>query len=297
MWFGPAAGAGHTDSRGPERRPGVDAAREGRARDTGADAVARTVRTCGDDGCARGLLRCAGSFGQARCLGEARRFRKAGRIGCCTEAVGVGAEACCIRSGTCGICQEVMRALLLSSLLSLFVVATGCRESKPAEPSNAAPSVASSPTTAAAPSAPAATGELLKVGDPAPSVPPQLDLAAYKGKHVVVYFYPKDDTPGCTKEACAFRDAWSKLEKANVQVLGVSIDDDASHKKFVEKYKLPFPLIADTDQKICKAYGVSVTAGYASRVSYLIGPDGKIKKVYPKVDPSVHADEILADAA
>ena len=187
-----------------------------------------------------------------------------------------------------------MRALCLTLL-----VAVGCRESKPAEPSNTAPSVTASSTASASATtaSTAAPASLLKIGDPAPSLPPKLDLAAYKGKHVVIYFYPKDDTPGCTKEACGFRDAWSKLEKAKVQILGVSIDDDESHKKFVEKYKLPFPLIADTDQKICKAYGVSVTMGYASRVSYLIGPDGKIKKVYPKVDPGVHADEILADAA
>jgi len=141
-------------------------------------------------------------------------------------------------------------------------------------------------------------------GDPAPALVAtasngeKVDLAAYKsqGKHVVVYFYPKDDTPGCTKEACAFRDAWEKLQKGNVQIIGVSVDDNESHKKFAEKHKLPFPLVADTDQKICKAFGVPVTAGYASRVTFLVGPDGKIKKVYPKVDPGVHANEILADA-
>ena len=171
-------------------------------------------------------------------------------------------------------------------LLALTLVA-GCRESKPSEPS---------PTSASASASAAAAPELLAVGTAAPSVPPALDLAKYKDKHVVLYFYPKDDTPGCTKEACAFRDAWAKLEKANVQVIGVSVDDQASHDKFVDKYKLPFPLLADTDQKICAAYKVPVKNGYASRVTYLVGPDGKIKKVYPKVDPGVHADEILADS-
>lgn len=202
-----------------------------------------------------GVVRCAGRVGQARCVGEA--------------------EGGCIRGRARRIRQEVMRALLLVALL------VGCKEPSPASngPASSAP----------------AQGELLRVGDPAPSTP-KLDLAAYKGKHVVVYFYPKDDTPGCTKEACAFRDAWSKLQQANVQVIGVSVDSEESHKAFAEKHKLPFPLVADTDQAICKAYGVPVKLGFASRVSFLIGPDGKIKKVYPKVDPGVHADEILADA-
>jgi thioredoxin-dependent peroxiredoxin len=232
----------------------------------------------------------------ARCFGEAGRVRQSIRIrkargirtaeaGCIRarfrQAGCIGAsraEAVCIRARARCITQEVMRSIFLC----LVVALAGCRENK-----------APAPTTASS-SAPA-KAELLKVGDTAPSTP-KLDLAAHKGKHVVVYFYPKDDTPGCTKEACAFRDAWSKLEKAQVQIIGVSVDNEESHKAFVEKYKLPFPLVADTDQSICKAYGVNVTMGYASRVSFLIGPDGKIKKVYPKVDPAVHADEILADA-
>lgn len=121
-------------------------------------------------------------------------------------------------------------------------------------------------------------------------------LAAERGKPVVVYFYPKDATPGCTKEACAFRDVWKKYEEARVQVFGVSADDQASHSRFALEHKLPFPLLADPDKKWIEAFGVSTTMGMASRVSFLIGPDGKIAKVYPNVDPGVHAEQVLGDA-
>jgi peroxiredoxin Q/BCP len=117
------------------------------------------------------------------------------------------------------------------------------------------------------------------------------------GKPAVVYFYPKDDTPGCTAEACAFRDIWTEYEKAGVIVIGVSTDDDASHREFAEKHELKFPLIADTDEAWAKAFGVSLSAGYADRVSFLLDGSGKIAKVYPGVDPGVHAREVLDDAA
>lgn len=142
----------------------------------------------------------------------------------------------------------------------------------------------------------------LKVGDPAPTLVAtasdgtKVDLAAMKGKSVVVYFYPKDDTPGCTAEANGFRDSFDKLAQANVQVIGVSEDDDASHRAFAEKYKLNFPLLADTKGDIARSFGVELKNGYAARTSFLIGADGKVKKIYPKVDPSGHADAILADA-
>jgi thioredoxin-dependent peroxiredoxin len=112
----------------------------------------------------------------------------------------------------------------------------------------------------------------------------------------VVYFYPMDGTPGCTKEACAFRDAWKKYEAAGVRLYGVSSDDVESHKGFATKHELPFTLIADPEHKWATAFGVSVTLGMFSRVSFLIGPDGKVAKVYPDVDPGIHADEVLADA-
>lgn len=121
-------------------------------------------------------------------------------------------------------------------------------------------------------------------------------LAAERGKPVVVYFYPKDATPGCTKEACAFRDVWKKYESAGVQVFGVSADDQASHARFAAEHQLPFPLLADPDRKWIDAFGVSTTMGMASRVSFLIGPEGRIAKVYPSVDPGVHAEQVLGDA-
>jgi peroxiredoxin Q/BCP len=122
-------------------------------------------------------------------------------------------------------------------------------------------------------------------------------LSEAKGKPVIVYFYPKDATPGCTKEACAFRDAWDRFAKANVQVYGVSADDRASHEKFAADQKLPFPLLADPEHVWINAFGVPTKLGMASRVSFLIGPDGKIAKVYPNVDPAIHANEVLADAS
>jgi peroxiredoxin Q/BCP len=117
------------------------------------------------------------------------------------------------------------------------------------------------------------------------------------GKPAVVYFYPKDGTPGCTEEACAFRDIWTEYEKAGVLVIGVSTDDDASHREFAAKHELTFPLIADTDKTWANAFGVSVKAGFAQRVSFLLDANGKLANVYPGVDPGVHAREVLEDAA
>jgi peroxiredoxin Q/BCP len=113
---------------------------------------------------------------------------------------------------------------------------------------------------------------------------------------VIVYFYPKDETPGCTKEACAFRDAWTKFTDKHVGLVGVSRDTEQSHREFVKKHDLPFPLAADEDGKIAVSYGVKSTLGMSERVSFLIGPDGKVAKVWPKVDPAIHADEVLAAA-
>jgi thioredoxin-dependent peroxiredoxin len=122
-------------------------------------------------------------------------------------------------------------------------------------------------------------------------------LAEERGHPVIVYFYPKDGTPGCTKEACAFRDTWTRYEKAGVQVFGVSADDQKSHEQFAKEEKLPFPILADADKTWIKAFGVSTTLGMASRVSFLVDGNGKIAKVYPDVDPAFHADEVLKDAA
>jgi peroxiredoxin Q/BCP len=140
--------------------------------------------------------------------------------------------------------------------------------------------------------------ELLKVGDTAPdfnSVDQNgkpVRLSDFKGKPVVVYFYPKDDTPGCTKEACNFRDNYTEYEKAGVKVLGISVDDPHSHKKFEEKYKLNFTLVADHEKKISENFGVLGDRN-AKRVTYIIGKDGKIAHVYPKVSPDEHAVEVM----
>ncbi len=127
-------------------------------------------------------------------------------------------------------------------------------------------------------------------------------LKTYRGKYVLLYFYPKDDTPGCTKEACTIADVYNDFSKLNVVVLGVSKDTPSSHKKFAEKYSLPFTLLSDTDAAVIETYGAwqektmfGKTALGISRISYLIDPEGKIVKVYPKVDPASHALEILKD--
>lgn len=125
--------------------------------------------------------------------------------------------------------------------------------------------------------------------------------ASYAGKWLVLYIYPKDDTPGCTKEACAFRDGYADFKKRGAVILGVSTDPVKAHDKFVKKFDLPFTLLADTDKKIVEAYGVwgeKVFMGRkylgTHRVTFLIGPDGKIKKVWPIVKPEEHAAEVLA---
>ena len=125
-------------------------------------------------------------------------------------------------------------------------------------------------------------------------------LKDFRGQKVVLYFYPKDDTPGCTKEACSFRDAFSKFKKRGIQVFGVSPDSEASHKKFAAKYKLPFTLLADTDNAISDTYGVYGQKKFmgrtymgVNRTTFLIDEKGKIKKVFEKVKPEEHASEVL----
>ena len=126
-------------------------------------------------------------------------------------------------------------------------------------------------------------------------------LSGFKGKHVIVYFYPKDDTPGCTKEACGFRDAWSDLQKAGVVVLGVSADGAESHTKFAAKYRLPFPLLSDPDRKLMEAwgaYGDKVLYGKKTkgviRSTVWIGPDGTVRKHWKRVaDAAKHPEQVL----
>src|SRR5437763_13360264 len=113
----------------------------------------------------------------------------------------------------------------------------------------------------------------------------RVSLAALRGKPVVLYFYPKDDTPGCTKEACEFRDAYEKFREAGAVVLGVSTQNNASHADFASKYHLPFQLIPDDDNAITRAYGVPLRLGLARRVTFLVDRQGKIAKVFPDVNP------------
>ncbi|MEO5770069.1 MAG: redoxin domain-containing protein, partial [Polyangia bacterium] len=141
---------------------------------------------------------------------------------------------------------------------------------------------------------------LLAVGQPAPDFTAvahdgkRVSLSALKGKMVVLYFYPKDDTSGCTKEACEFRDTWTKLQKAGVMVFGVSTQDNGSHKAFAEKFHLPFPLLPDEKGEIAAKYLVPVVDGKARRITYLIGKDGRISHVWPAVNPVGHAAEVMA---
>jgi len=127
-------------------------------------------------------------------------------------------------------------------------------------------------------------------------------LSSYKGQWVLIYFYPKDDTPGCTKQACAIRDHHAGFKQGKIKVLGISVDPVSRHKKFVEKYDLPFTLLSDEKRKVVNRYGVWGKKKFMGReyegthrMSFLIDPDGKIAKVYPKVKPEAHAEEVLQD--
>lgn len=150
----------------------------------------------------------------------------------------------------------------------------------------------------------------LKVGDKAPQFSTidqdgnSHSLSDYAGKWILLYFYPKDDTPGCTKEACAIRDNFPKFKNMGITVFGVSTQGQDSHKKFAEKHELPFTLLVDEDKKINEAYGVWQLKKFMGREymgtmrwSFLIDPDGKIAKIYTKVKPAEHAEEVLMDLA
>lgn len=127
----------------------------------------------------------------------------------------------------------------------------------------------------------------------------ELTLSSLRGQWVVVYFYPKDDTPGCTAESCAFRDAHESFTDAGVRVLGISSDDVASHRAFADKHRLPFTLLADTDGAVRRAYGVPRTLGLLpGRVTYVIDPDGIVRSVFSsQFKPRKHIDEALATIA
>ena len=128
----------------------------------------------------------------------------------------------------------------------------------------------------------------------------EVHLADFRGRKVVLYFYPKDDTPGCTKQACSIRDSYSEFEERGIKVLGVSLDDQASHRKFADKYELPFTLLSDTDHSVADAYGVYGEKEFmgkkymgVDRKTFLIDEQGRVKKVIDKVNVEEHADEVL----
>ena len=147
---------------------------------------------------------------------------------------------------------------------------------------------------------------MLKEGDKAPDFTTTdqdgntVKLSDHKGERVVLYFYPKDDTPGCTKEACSFRDADTTYRKKGIKVFGISTDDEKSHQKFISKFQLPFDLLADTDKSIVEKYGVwGEKSMYGKkymgtmRKTFLIDEKGKIAKIFDKVNVAEHADEVL----
>ena len=141
---------------------------------------------------------------------------------------------------------------------------------------------------------------MLQPGDKAPdftatsTTGEEISLHDYAGsKSVVLYFYPKDDTPGCTHQACEFRDARSDYDAADAVVLGVSTDDQASHEAFTSKYSLNFPLLVDSDGTICDLYGVTRNGDFAARITFLIAPDGTVEKVWEKVNVVGHAADVL----
>ena len=145
--------------------------------------------------------------------------------------------------------------------------------------------------------------EPLKAGDQAPAFTlPSADgqpvsLQQFRGKTVILYFYPQDDTPGCTREACEFRDQWPAITTKQAIVVGISADSAASHQQFTAKYGLPFILLSDSDGAVARQYGVWNESGYARRATFVIGPDGGLQHVFPKVQVDGHVAAVLAALA
>jgi peroxiredoxin Q/BCP len=173
----------------------------------------------------------------------------------------------------------------MASVMSL--AALGCQNSeKPSEATPAASTTKSEP-------------QLLQPGAQVPDVHATshageaVSLAALRGKSLVVYFYPKDDTPGCTVEAQELRDLYGEIEKSGAVVIGVSTDDAASHQAFAAKHALPFLLLPDTDGRIAQQFGVPLKNGRAHRITFVVGKDGLVKKVFPNVKPAGHGQEVL----
>jgi thioredoxin-dependent peroxiredoxin len=187
-----------------------------------------------------------------------------------------------------------MKLARLASLAPL-VLASACATSKSASLA----ATTSSSTGPAIPSPPDPPGDEL-VGKPAPDFTAvaqdgkSVHLAALHGHWTVLYFYPKDETPGCTREACSFRDAWQAIAKTGAILIGISADTNESHRAFVAHYNLPFLLVSDPDGSIGQSYGVPF-AGHHQRQTIVIGSDGTVRKVYRKVNVTEHAAQILDD--
>ncbi len=195
---------------------------------------------------------------------------------------------------------------------------TGCSHDAPPDAANAAPLPATTVsesthtvTTTQTTTSPAlgiaadaavstASDGTVAIDGPAPSFDPtdqngeHLQLEALRGHNVVLYFYPKDETPGCTKEACSFRDSWTSLTKSGVILIGVSADSDESHKAFAKNHQLPFHLVSDPQGKLAARYGVPFNGNYIQRQSFLIGPAGTVRRVYRTVDVSSHAQDLIS---
>jgi len=187
------------------------------------------------------------------------------------------------------------RYAFIGPVLFTVAVLAGCSSEGTSGSASGSASVAASGSAAA-------SGTALKVGDEAPALTFELqdgkkvELKSLKGKDVLVYFYPKDDTPGCTVEAQGINDAWADFQQAGIEVFGVSTQDAASHVAFIDKYALKFPLVVDTNGAVTKAFGVPMRSGMSMRQSFLIGKDGKIRAMWPDVDPAEHAQSVLAAA-
>lgn len=176
-------------------------------------------------------------------------------------------------------------------LVVLVVAAAACSRDPGPKPAS---------TTASAAGQAASNGGALTEGGPAPKFHVKahdgadLSLEALRGKHVIVYFYPKDETPGCTKQACALRDAWTEISKRPVVLIGVSADSDDSHRKFAANHKLPFHLVSDPQGELAALFGVPTTLGMTARQSFVIDAEGRVKKIFREVNVSTHAQDVMA---
>lgn len=191
-----------------------------------------------------------------------------------------------------------MKNHIAMGLLALSIAACGGQQSSSTSASASDETPASEPAPRR--ERPLSPG-LVTPGTPAPELGIEdqdgrvRQLAEHRGHPIVLYFYPRDATPGCTAEACAFRDTWARFEGAGAIVFGVSTDDVASHRRFREEHELPFDLLADVEARVAQQYGVPVQNGMSARVTFLIDGLGVVHRVFEDVDPAIHANEVIAE--